>query len=122
VRITDLNYGGHVGNDSLLSLLHEARVQFLRKFEYSEKNVEGHGIIMTDAALVYKSEIFYGEKLTIDIGVTDLQRHGLDVTYRVSTNGKEVARAKTGIVFFNYEKRSITSMPSEFRSHLAQME
>ena len=30
VRITDLNYGGHLGNDALLGLLHEARVHFLR--------------------------------------------------------------------------------------------
>ena len=29
VRTTDLNYGGHLGNDRLLSLVHEARVAFL---------------------------------------------------------------------------------------------
>jgi acyl-CoA thioesterase FadM len=29
VRTTDLNYGGHLGNDKLLSLIHEARVAFL---------------------------------------------------------------------------------------------
>jgi hypothetical protein len=26
VRVTDLNYGNHLGNDALLGLLHEARV------------------------------------------------------------------------------------------------
>ena len=36
VRITDLNYGGHVGNDSMLSLIHEIRVQFLRHHGYGE--------------------------------------------------------------------------------------
>ncbi len=25
LRITDINYGGHLGNDALLSLLHEAQ-------------------------------------------------------------------------------------------------
>ncbi|MGN6400032.1 MAG: hypothetical protein ACTHMD_06240 [Flavisolibacter sp.] len=35
IRITDLNYGGHVGNDTILSLLHEARVQFLNHFHYT---------------------------------------------------------------------------------------
>lgn len=116
VRITDVNYGGHVGNDSLLSLLHEARVQFLRNFGFSAKNVAGKGIIMADAVLVYKSEIFYGETLTIDVGLADIQRHGLDLTYKVSSNGKEVARAKTGIVFFDYDKRAIASMPEEFKN------
>lgn len=119
VRITDVNYGGHVGNDSLLSYLHEARVQFLRHFGFSEQNAGGKGIIMADAILVYKSEIFYGETLSIDVGLTDVQRHGLDVTYKVSSNGKEVARAKTGIVFFDYEKRTIASMPEEFKNRFA---
>ena len=36
VRTTDLNYGGHLGNDRLLSLVHEARVAFLASFELSE--------------------------------------------------------------------------------------
>ena len=35
VRITDINYGGHLGNDALLALLHEARVQFLRRYGYT---------------------------------------------------------------------------------------
>ena len=29
LRISDINYGGNVGNDSILSLLHEARIQYL---------------------------------------------------------------------------------------------
>ena len=41
VRITDLNYAGHVGNDSILSLIHEIRVQFLRHHGYSEINLAG---------------------------------------------------------------------------------
>ncbi len=36
IRITDLNYGGHVGNDVFLSLIHEARQQFLIAHGYSE--------------------------------------------------------------------------------------
>jgi len=114
VRITDLNYGGHVGNDSLLSILHEARVQFLKHFGFTEHNVAGKGIIMSDAVLVYKSEIFYGTTLTIEIGVTDLHAHGADITYRVTDGEKEVARAKTGIVFFDYEQRKIAKAPAAF--------
>jgi acyl-CoA thioester hydrolase len=116
VRITDLNYDGHVGNDTLLSILHEARVQFLTHFGFTEHNIGGKGIIMSDAVLVYKAEIFYGTTLTIEIGVADLHPHGADLTYRVMDGEKEVARAKTGIVFFNYEKRKIAQLPEEFRT------
>jgi hypothetical protein len=39
---------GSSGNDSLLSIIHEARVRF-QYLEYSESNIEGSGIIMIDA-------------------------------------------------------------------------
>jgi acyl-CoA thioester hydrolase len=119
IRITDLNYGGHLGNDALLSILHEARVQFLTHFGFTEQNVGGKGIIMADAVLVYKAEIFYGDILTIEVGVADTHAHGADITYRVLNKGKEAARAKTGIVFFNYGDRTIARMPEEFKTLFA---
>ena len=38
IRITDINYGGHAGNDSILAMLHEARIQVLQQFAYNEKD------------------------------------------------------------------------------------
>jgi acyl-CoA thioester hydrolase len=115
VRITDVNYGGHLGNDSLLSILHEARVQFLNEFGFTESNVGGAGIIMSDAVLVYKAEVFYGDMLTIEIGVDDIHAVGADITYHVLVRGKESARAKTGIVFFEYAHRKIVQTPQVFK-------
>jgi len=115
VRVTDVNYGGHLGNDSLLSILHEARVQFLKKFGFTESDIGGVGIIMSDAVLVYKAEVFYGNVLTIEIGVDDIQAIGADITYRVLVSGKEAARAKTGIVFFDYSNRKIVQTPQAFK-------
>lgn len=120
VRITDINYGGHLGNDSLLSILHEARVRFLKKHGFTESNLGGVGILMSDAILVYKAEVFYGDLLTIEVGVDDLQTIGADITYRVLSNGKEAARAKTGIVFFDYAARKIVQMPRAFRDLFGQ--
>ena len=120
VRITDVNYGGHLGNDSLLSILHEARVQFLKKFGFTELNIGGVGIIMSDAVLVYKAEVFYGDIVTIEIGVNDIQAVGADITYRVMVMGKEAARAKTGIVFFDYTNRKIVQTPQAFRELFGQ--
>jgi acyl-CoA thioester hydrolase len=115
VRITDVNYGGHLGNDSLLSILHEARVQFLKKFGFTESNIGGVGIIMSDAVLVFKAEVFYGDMLTVEIGVDDLWAVGADISYRMLVRGKEAARAKTGIVFFDYANRKIVQTPQTFK-------
>ena len=122
VRITDINYGGHLGNDSLLSIIHEARVRFLKHLSYSEKDVEGSGIIMTDAAIQYKAESFYGDDLLIEVGVIDFSKVGCDIVYRItnSTTKKEIAIAKTGIVFFDYRNKKVVAVPDKFKSKVVR--
>ena len=116
IRITDVNYGGHLGNDALLGLLHEARVQFLAHYGLSELDIGGAGIIMADSVIVYKSEAFPGERLNFAVAVVDFNKYGCDFVYRVTetTSGREVARAKTGIVFFDYQRRAIQKVPQPF--------
>jgi acyl-CoA thioester hydrolase len=115
IRVTDLNYGGHVGNDSVLSIIHEARLQFVRKLGFvSEIKIdEQTGIIVADAALVYKTETFYGDILKVCIAVQDINKYGFDMFYLLqkADNGKEVARAKTGIVCVDHVKKKICQVP-----------
>ena len=116
VRITDINYGNHLGNDSLLSLIHEARVQYLNKIKLSELEVGGCGIIMVNSAIIYKSEIHYGDTLTINISVDDITKTGCDFYYQILSQNdiKTAALAKTGIVFFDYQKKKISPVPEIF--------
>ncbi|MCP4598069.1 thioesterase family protein [Neptuniibacter sp.] len=116
VRISDINYGGHLSNDAMLSLIHEARVRFLSHYHYSELNIEGLGLIMTDSAIVYKAEGFHGDQLQIDITVGDFNKYGCDFFYLISNKNTavEVAHAKTGVVFFDYEARRVQSVPKAF--------
>jgi acyl-CoA thioester hydrolase len=118
IRIGDINYGGHLANDAILALAHEARLRFLACFNYSEKDVEGLGLIMTDAAIVYKSEAFHGDKLTIEVAIDDINRLGFDLYYKISNEQKniEIAHVKTGLVFFNYNTHKIAGTPEIFYS------
>ncbi|MBI3005815.1 MAG: thioesterase family protein [Ignavibacteriales bacterium] len=122
VRITDINYNDHLGNDAILSIIHEARVRFYKNYGFKELDVDGPGTIMSDAILVYKSESHYGDVLTVDIAVDDMQKKGFDFLYLITNKdtGKEVARAKTGIVFYDYENKRIVDMPARFRSLFGQ--
>jgi acyl-CoA thioester hydrolase len=117
IRISDINYGGHLGNDAVLSIVHETRIQFLRNLGYSELNIEGLGIMMTDAVVVYSSEAFYGDILMIEAGVTDFQMTNCDFIFKLTNKatGIEVARVKTGIVFMNLQTRKISPLPELFR-------
>ncbi|MDA0710766.1 MAG: thioesterase family protein [bacterium] len=118
LRIGDINYGGHLGNDSVLSLIHEARVRFLKSHGFSELDVGGVGILLSDAVIVYRSEAFYGETLVVSLGVGDFTRVGCDIFYCLSDRiaNREVARAKTGIVFFDYKNRKTAAVPVAFKT------
>ncbi len=117
VRISEINYGGHLGNDAVLALAQEARLRYLHTGGFSEKDAGGAGIIMVDAMVIYRSEAFYGDTLVVDVAVTDPGRLGCDFVYRMTSkgSGKEVARVKTGIVFFDYVRRRVVPMPAGFR-------
>ena len=115
IRITDLNYGGHVGNDTILSLIHEARMQFLQSYGYSEKDLGGVGMIMGDVAIVFKNELFYGDVIDAQVTVTEISRASFDIIYKFQKlrGGKltDVVYAKTGMVCFDYEKRRAVALP-----------
>jgi acyl-CoA thioesterase FadM len=113
IRITDLNYGGHVGNDSILSLIHEARVQFLKQSGFSELDFAGTSLIMSDVAIEFRSEVFYGSSITVMVTAGEFTRVGFDIFYQMtdSDNNKLVAVAKTGIVCFDYSTRKVTAVP-----------
>ncbi len=116
VRITDLNYVGHMANDRVLALMHEARVRFLAASGYTEKDVEGSGIIMRDAAIVYQGEIFYPARVLAEVAVCEITATGADILYRFTEvkSGRKLALGKTGIVFFDYEKRKVVRTPPGF--------
>jgi len=122
VRVSDLNYGGHVGNDTMLTLLQEARIQFYRSLGFKdETSFEGAvGQIIIDAAVQYKAESFLGDVLVIQIAAEDLTRFGFDFLYLVrnKATGQEVARGKTGIVCFDYSRKKIVSIPAPLLAKL----
>lgn len=116
LRISDINYGGHLGNDSVLSIFQEARIRFLKQFGYSEIDIEGSSIIMTDSAIQYKSQGYYGDILIVELTVDDFHKVSCDFYYRATnkTKGNIIAIGKTGIAFFDYRKNKLTSIPEKF--------
>src|SRR5687768_12590497 len=98
IRITDLNYGGHVGNDTMLTLLHEARVQYLQSLGFSEMDFGGTGLIMSDVAIEFKNELFYGSSIKAYVTIDEFSRVGFDIYYKlVESKGEQViVVAKTG--------------------------
>ncbi len=120
VRITDINYGGHVGNDSILSIAHELRVQFLQSLGYDEFNINGIGLIMSDAAIEFKNELFYGDIIYASIAVANISRVSFDIYYKLekseNNENSTVSLIKTGMVCYDYSLKKMTAVPEEFKS------
>jgi acyl-CoA thioester hydrolase len=123
VRITDINYGGHVGNDTMLSIIHEARMQFFKYFGYTEMQFAGVGMIMADVAIEFKNELFYGDTVIAYVTTGEFSNVGFDLFYKleiIRPDDKKiiVAAAKTGMVCYDYKKKKIVAVPEEAKMKL----
>jgi len=117
VRTTDLNYGGHLGNDKLLALIHEARVAFLAEHGWSEIDCGGVSLILADTAVVYQGEAFAGDVLRFEVAAGEPSRCGFRLFYRVTrpSDGAAIALVENGMVCFDYGTKKIQPLPEAVR-------
>lgn len=119
VRITDLNYGRHLGNDSFVTIMHEARMQWLVKAGYSEFDIGGISLIMADLGIEYKAEVEYGNTLWVTLYVGEVSRLSFELFYEIRNERSTlVALAKTGMVCFDYKVKKVGIMPEAFSKFL----
>lgn len=118
VSINDINAGGHLGNHSLVAILNEAHLRFLEAKGFPESVVDGRAFINSDLAIVYRSQAYHRDVLRIEVAIANFHEYGCDILYRVTNKqtGKQVAVARTGMLFFDYERNKIAGVPERFRS------
>lgn len=123
VRVTDINGANHLGNDSMISMISEARARFLFDFKIAENQDDGVGLIVTDLATMYKNEAHARDQLLFDVGVMDFNDYGGDIIFRISrpADGELVAMAKSGFVFFNYKSKKVVTMPAAFHGKFSKV-
>ncbi len=122
IRIADINYGNHVGNDAFVSIIHEARMQWLKQYDYTELNIEGIGLIMSDLAVEFKSESFYGDVVEVKLGAGEISRVGFELYYRLFAKRNDetilLANAKTGMVCYDYDAKKVAAIPEKLKTIL----
>ena len=96
--------------------VHEARLRWLAQYGFTELEIGDVGLILTDAVVVYKAQGYHRDTLKVEVAVSELTRTGCDFVFRLTSKkeGKEIARAKTGIVFYDYENEKIVGVPEVF--------
>lgn len=117
VLLGHINSFNHLDNAQLLTIVSEAQARFIESLGFTEKDVEGAEIIVADTALQYRSEAFRGEILQVEMTAVDFHDYGCDVTWRMAekASGREVARGRTGIVFYDNEAQRKVGVPGGFR-------
>jgi acyl-CoA thioesterase FadM len=116
VRVTDINAAQHLGNDSMISMISEARARFLFDHSIEEDRDDHVGIIVTDLATTYRAEAYARDELLFEVGVMDFNRYGGDIIFRITRPADEtlIAMAKSGFVFFDYVEKKVVPMPAAF--------
>ena len=119
VRITDIHYGNHLGNDAFVAIIHDARVQWLQQYNYTELNIEGAGLILADLMVEFKNESFYGDNIDITIYIGEVSKVSFELFYQLTTkrnaNVVILALAKTGMVCYDYNAKKVVSIPEKLK-------
>jgi len=124
IGISDVNYAKHLDSIAMVKILHEARLQFLASLGFTEGNIFGLGMVVTDLAVEYRSESFANDMLVIDVGVSGFNRYGFDIGLQVTNSALEtvVCNGKMGVVFFDFDKHQIIDLPPAFKRLLGHQE
>lgn len=119
VRITDINYGNHVGNNSLVEIIHEARMQLLLQHGFTEMEAGGTSLIMNELVVEFKNESFYKDTLEIKIFAGEISRVSFELFYLITAlrnkHSTIIANAKTGMVCFDYNKKKVVAIPDKLK-------
>lgn len=115
IDIAAVNYGGHLGHDRLISLMHEARLRFLKTIGQSEAHFYGVGLIAKSLQVDYLKEVFWGESLQFHLSVIEPSTAGFSLFYHIlDSDNQAVAKASITLLCFDYQKRKITRLAKEF--------
>ncbi len=123
VGIADINYGGHVANSAVLNFFQDARIAYLSGLgSYSEIDLGGCGIIMPEAHVFFRQEMFLGDQLSVGVISRDFKRSSWVMAYRVERDAEVTAEGETTLICFNYQTRKPCRIPTEFRAALTAFE
>jgi len=112
----DINYGGHLGNDAVVSLLGTARAVLFHSLGLSTLDLgdAGTGIIMSDLVVNYKATARMFDEITIDTHIGEFVRTGFRVFHRLRKKDLLIALAEAGMITYNYNLKKAAAVPEKF--------
>ena len=117
-----INRGGHFDNAMVLSLATEARNRFFASLGFIDGETEGLVAFAADAQVQYLSEGHYGDVMIVDMRACELNKYGFDLVFRMrnKADGREIARGKIGLVFYDRDAKKVVPIPDGLRMKITR--
>ena len=116
IQPRDINYGGHLGVDSLVSIIGTARAYIFKSIGLSEGNLGNNraGIIMTDFTVSLKAEGFMFDSLEVLTHIGELTKTSFRFYHKITRGEAIVALAEAGFLAYDYAAKKVTTVPETF--------
>ncbi len=120
VRISDINMGGHLGNERLLAMFNNVQLKFLQAKGFQDLTINGNPLINVDVAMILKAEAYFADVLTFEAAAQDFHKYGCDIVFKASDKktGGLVGMAKSGVLVFDYENKKPFTISDEAKMKL----
>lgn len=122
VRVSDLNYGNHVGYQNYFSYFQEARIAYLAQFGYTELDIEGHGMIIGEANCKYKQELFLNDRICIACRIQEIKSKLFVMRYEITKDSTSCAEGFTRNLCYDYQAKKVIRLPDAFVSKIQSFE
>lgn len=121
VRFRDIDAFGHVNNAVVSTYVEHARVRYLREV-LAVDPVGRMPLILAMIRLDYASPIFMGDPVEIGSRVDWIGRSSFAMSHQLEADGRELARAASVLVAYDYQNAKPMPVPDAWRSALTAHE
>ena len=119
MRFRDLDPMGHVNNVVYLTYCELARTQFDLKHHF-KRGLHDIDFILARAEIDYVSAAEWGDSIQIAVWPSKIGTPAFPLEYEITEarSGRLLARSKSVLVSYNYERKEPKPIPEEFRTVL----
>lgn len=116
VLVNHLNYGNHLGYDSILSILQEARIRWLKSIDEKATEIaiqDNIGWLVKRVELDILSEAFHGDLLRVSLSVGEYKKSHFTLCYAVENINRKskLCESKTQQVCYDFASDKIFRIP-----------
>jgi acyl-CoA thioester hydrolase len=119
MRFRDIDGMGHVNNAVYLSYVELARTQFYMH-QANKRTLDEIDFILARVEIDFESQATWGDQIQVAVWPSKIGNSSFTLSYEVKEkrSGRILARAKSVLVSYDYERRKSKPIPDEFRTLL----